>query len=217
MIRALNLQRGHELIKGRIHPTTVISGYAHAVTEAVNYLTNNLSYKVEDLGQESLVNAASTALSSKILGSEGLFFSRLAVDALQRVRTPAGKYPVKSVNILKAPGKGTKDSFLGMCVSVLTLPAVPGYALNCTRASEQMPRSVKNAKIAFVDFNLNVSKMQFGVKIVANNPKDLDEIRQREVDIAEEHLSLILKAGANVVLCTKGIDDLVMKYLGFEI
>lgn len=92
----------------------MISGYRHAVTEASNYLTNTLSYKVEDLGQESLVNAASTSLSSKILGSEGLFFSRLAVDALQRVRTPAGKYPVKSVNILKAPGKGTKDSFLGM-------------------------------------------------------------------------------------------------------
>lgn len=95
--------------------------------------------------------------------------------------------------------------------------AVPGYALNCTRASEQMPRSVKNAKIAFVDFNLNVSKMQFGVKIVANNPKDLDEIRQREADIAKEHMNLILKAGANVVLCTKGIDDLVMKYLGLNL
>ena len=85
-----------------------------------------MSWSVESLGKESLINAAKTSLSSKVLGGhEATFFSELAVEALQRVKTNKGKYPVKAVNILKSPGGGMTDSFL-----------VKGYALNCTRASE---------------------------------------------------------------------------------
>lgn len=34
----------------------------------------------------------------------------------------------------------------------------------------------------------------------------------READITKERIAKILKSGANVVLCTGGIDDLCLKY-----
>ena len=44
------------------------------------------------------------------------------------------------------------------------------------------------------------------------DPKKLEEIRQREADITKERIELLLGAGANVILTTKGIDDMALKY-----
>jgi T-complex protein 1 subunit alpha len=48
--------------------------------------------------------------------------------------------------------------------------------------------------------------------VVVTDPKKLEEIRQRESDITKERIELLLKAGANVILTTKGIDDMALKY-----
>lgn len=101
-----------------------------------------------------------------------------------------------------------------------------------------MPKRIVNAKIACVDFNLNKERLQMGVQVLVTDPSKLDSIQQRHIlwvvltntiresDIAKEHISLILKSGANVILTTKvflfirflthhnnqGIDDMCMKY-----
>lgn len=71
---------------------------------------------------------------------------------------------------------------------------------------------MKDAKIACVDFNLNKFRMQMGVQVLVKDPKNLDMIRQREMDICKERCELIINSGANVVLCSKGIDDFALKY-----
>jgi len=50
------------------------------------------------------------------------------------------------------------------------------------------------------------------VSLVITDPKKIDEVKQREIDITKAQLKMILKAGANVILTTKGIDDTCMKY-----
>ena len=75
-----------------------------------------------------------------------------------------------------------------------------------------MPKHIKGAKIALLDLNLNKQKMGLGVQVVVDDAKKIEEIKQRESDIIKERIQLILKAGANVILTTKGIDDLCLKY-----
>ncbi|KAM3403140.1 hypothetical protein ACQJBY_006728 [Aegilops geniculata] len=75
-----------------------------------------------------------------------------------------------------------------------------------------MPTKVMAAKIACLDFNLQKTKMQMGVQVLVSDTRELEKIRQRESDIAKERIEKILKAGANVVLTTKGIDDMSLKY-----
>lgn len=49
-------------------------------------------------------------------------------------------------------------------------------------------------------------------QVLVNDPNELEKIREREADITKERINKILDAGANVILTTKGIDDMCLKY-----
>ena len=74
-----------------------------------------------------------------------------------------------------------------------------------------MKTKITNAKIAVLDMNLQKARMHLGVNIVVDNPDQLESIRRRELDITTERIKKILATGANVVLTTKGIDDMCLK------
>ena len=183
-----------------------MSGYRLAMKESIKFIKDQLAVKTHVLGRDVAFNIARTTLSSKIFGRESEFFANLAIDAMNMVKMESAEsgrtvYPVKSVGILKQHGRSFKDSQL-----------INGYVMYGGRAGQGMPRTIKGAKIALLDIDLRKSKMAMGVQVVVTDPKKLEDIRQRESDITKERIQMLLNAGANVILTTKGIDDMAIKY-----
>jgi T-complex protein 1 subunit alpha len=204
------LRRANELVAQGLHPTTILAGYRAAVKAAVAYLKKHMVLHVSDLDDNDLLNAAKTSMSSKILGKEADFFAKLAVDAVQSVKMKANaegtkfKYPLSAIHILKAHGQGSMESHL----------VDGGFCIHATRAAQGMPTSVDggNVKICLLDMGLQRHRLAMGVTVLVEDPAEIERIKKREMDIVKERIDLILKAGAKVVLTTKGVDDLAMKY-----
>ena len=101
-------------MRNKIHPTSIISGYRLAMREAVKYIESNLATPIDSLGKETILNCAKTSMSSKIVGADSDFFGKMVVDAVLAVKTyndyGDARYPIKSINILKAHGKSVKES-----------------------------------------------------------------------------------------------------------
>jgi len=139
IIAAELIKRGNELAKRGIHPTSIISGFRVAVREACTYINEKLGIKVDSLGKSALINCAKTSLSSKILVNDAEFFADMCVKAVMRVKVTDAKgdskYPITSITVLKAPGKSAKDTMF-----------IEGFALNCTVASQTMPKKNKERK-----------------------------------------------------------------------
>merc|ERR1719209_248443 len=56
IIAAELLRNAEDLVKQKIHPTSIISGYRMACKEAVKYIQEHLTYSVESLGEDCLIN-----------------------------------------------------------------------------------------------------------------------------------------------------------------
>jgi len=152
-----------------------------------------------------------TSMSSKILGKEADFFAKLAVDAVKSVEMSSSlekgnkkKYPLSAIHIIKAHGQSSSDSHL----------VANGFALHATRAAQGMPTLVDGGqvKIAMLDMNIQRHRMAMGVTINVSDPDEIEKIKLREMDIVKERIDMILNAGAKVVLTTKGVDDMCLKY-----
>ena len=198
------LRRATQLIKNKVHPTTVISGYRMALKEAIKHIKEDLMIKIDPKDTDLLRRVAETSLSSKLIGPESKFFSEIVVNAITNSKTMVGntpKYSVKNINILKTHGKSVTESRL-----------IDGYAIESTRGGMGMPLTIKNAKIALLDMNLAKFRMPPGVHVMVDNPEKLEDIRQREMDVTKERCRKIIESGANVIVCSKGIDDLALKY-----
>jgi T-complex protein 1 subunit delta len=140
-----------KLMDGRpgLHPTVISESFQRAAAKAVEILIN-MSTPVTLTDRNSLLQAANTSLSSKIVSQYSNLLGPIAVDAVSRVINPAvaDNVDLTDIRIVKKVGGTIEDTELvdGL---VLTQNAVK---------SAGGPTRMEKAKIGFIQFQLSPPK-----------------------------------------------------------
>ena len=79
-----------------------------------------------------------------------------------------------------------------------------------------MPKVVEDAKIALLNSALEIEKTEMSAEIRINDPQQMQMFLDEENKMLRSMVDKIISAGANVVLCQKGIDYIAQHYLAKE-
>ncbi len=198
------LAKAEELIEKEVHPTIIIEGYRKAALKSLDIL-DEIGIKVSPNDKEVLKKVAKTSMLSKLVAEESDYLSEIAVEAVTRVAEKVGdKWVVDldDVKIEKKEGQSLRDTKL-----------VDGIVLDKEVVHADMPKLVRNARIALLDASLEIEKTEFDAKLNIETPEQMRAFMKQEEDMLREMVEKIAATGANVVLCQKGIDDLAQYFL----
>jgi len=190
------LKSVERLVDQNVHTSKIISGFKLACKEACRFLMRENSFKIDISDEETVLNVAKTSISSKILSDNADYFSRIAIQAVKNVKSQtSGKYLIDNIVPISVLGQSIHET------EVRDSLVVMAYKLTV-----DMPDSIKNAKIACLDFSLSKGKAGFGIQIVVNDPKQLESVRDQEIDMGKKALDLVLASGANVIFTTGSVE-----------
>jgi thermosome len=198
------LSKAEELLEQNLHPTIIVEGYRKAANKALETI-EKIAIPVEPTDKESLKKIAMTSLASKLVSENREQLAELSVDAvLHAAQKVAGEYRVDLDDIMieKKPGE-----------SVASTKLIEGIILGKEAAHSDMPKRVEKANIALLNLALEVKKTQFDAKINIENPLQMEAFLHEEENMLRSMVEKISLAGANVVVCQKGIDDIAQHFL----
>jgi thermosome len=198
------LNKAQELVEKNVHPTIIIDGYKKASEKALEVL-EKIAILVDLNSSDYLKKVAITSMASKLVAEHKEYLADLAVKAILAVAEKDGdkyKADVEDVKVEKKPGESTRDTTL-----------IQGIVLDKEVAHSGMPKRVEKAKIALLDCPLEIEKTEFDAKINIESPEQMEAFLKQEEDMLRDMVDKIVKAGADVVLCEKGIDDMAQHFL----
>jgi archaeal chaperonin len=146
-------------------------------------------------------------MASKMVSADPQKLSDTVIDAVLSV---AEKYEngdqikvdIDNIQIQKKAGSSIDDTNL-----------VRGIVLDKEIAHSEMPKRVRNAKIAILNTSLEIEKTEMSAEIRINDPQKMQQFLAEENKMLKSMVDKISVAGANVVFTQKGIDDIAQHYL----
>ncbi|MGP3668185.1 MAG: thermosome subunit beta, partial [Candidatus Bathyarchaeota archaeon] len=198
------LERAETLVSKNIHSTIIVDGFNKAAEKALE-IANKIAIEVNPKDREILKKVAMTAMASKMVSENREFLANLAVDAiLQVIQEVDGKYKVEidDIKVEKKAGASITDTKL-----------IKGVALDKEVVHPGMPKIVRNAKIALLDCPLEIEKTEIDAKINIETPEQMKAFLDEETKMLREMVEKVKNAGANVLFCQKGIDDMAQHFL----
>jgi archaeal chaperonin len=206
------LEKAEDLINKHVHPSVIVDGYDAASEQALKLL-QKIAVKVDIKDKELLMKIARTSMYSKLVSEDSPILSQIAVDAAKQVSENAEnaenvdslKVDLDYIKVEKKAGESIHDTKL-----------IKGIVLDKEVVHSGMPKRVENAKIALLNSALEIEKTEMSAEIRINEPQQMQMFLEEENKMLKSMVHKIISAGANVVLCQKGIDDIAQHYLAKE-
>lgn len=199
------LKKAEELLDQDIHPSLIVRGYRMAAEKALSVL-QDLAEPLDEKDSKVLKKIALTAMTGKGAENAKELLSDLTVKAVKAVLTheQEGKAVVDrdTIKIEKKTGGSVEDSTL-----------IEGIVIDKERVHTSMPKVVKDAKIALIDCALEIKSTEIDAKIQINDPRQMQAFLDQEEAMLKKMVEKIAASSATVIVCQKGIDDLVQHFL----
>jgi len=198
------LSKAEELLNNDIHPTKIIDGFLLAFRRATQIL-DDLAIRIDPSNREQVLKVAKTTVATKSIAPYADHFANIAYDAVRTImREEDGKkkIPIDDIKIEKKEGGSLTDTEL-----------IYGIVLDKEIVHHRMPRRVEDARIALISYALELEKSEFADVHIMAAKHSIDALLRWEKEKLREMAQKIIDTGANVVICQKGIDDIVQHYL----
>jgi thermosome len=198
------LEKAESLIDNDVHPVIIANGYKKASKYAIDLLSE-IAQKIDPKDKKMLEKVARTAMQTKLVSVEAADLSGSIVDAaLSVIEEKNGSYKIDidNIKVEKKTGGSVSDTRL-----------IKGIVLDKEVVHSGMPKKIENAKIALISAPFEIEKTEFDAKINISDPKQIKSFMEEENNILKDMVEKIKSTNANVVLCQKGIDDIVQHYL----
>ncbi|PGH17208.1 T-complex protein 1 subunit delta [Polytolypa hystricis UAMH7299] len=203
------LGAAERLLSKGIHPTVISESFQRAAAAAVQIL-DDMSQPISLTDRPTLLQAASTSLSSKIVSQHSNLLGPIAVDSVLKIidaRT-AENVDLRNIRVVKKVGGTIEDSDM-----------VDGLILNQgVLKSAGGPARMEKARIALIQFQLSPPKPDMENQIVVNDYRQMDKILKEERTYLLNMVKKIAKTKCNVLLIQKSIlrdavNDLSLHFL----
>ncbi|MHA1272324.1 MAG: thermosome subunit beta [Promethearchaeota archaeon] len=198
------LKRAKKLLEQKIHPTVIVEGFRKAAEKAIEIL-DEISVKSGIDDEEGLKNCAMTSMSSKLVSESKEKLAEICIQAIKAIAEQVdGKWvaDIDKIQIQKKEGDSIDDTRL-----------IKGIILDKEVVSPSMPKSVKDAKILLLQSAIEIEKTEFDSKLQITSPEQIQLFLDEEEKMLRNMVDKIVKSGANVVICQKGIDDMAQHFL----
>lgn len=200
------LSRAETLIDQNIHPTLIVRGYRQLHDKAQQYL-NEMAKPVSSYDALLLQAIATTAMTGKAVEGDKEILANLLVKAVVGIvrQSNLEMMDLDNIKIETEVGVPTKQSRF-----------IAGLLIDKEKVHPAMPARVSQARIALLDVPLEIKNTDIEAKIQITDPRQLNSFLEQEERTLQEIVAAIKNAGANVVFCQRGIDDLTQYFLSRE-
>jgi len=190
------LQAAEKLLSKGIHPQTITEAFLQAADKAEEILTE-VAVPVDLSNRDSLIQAASTSLNSKVVAQQSDFLAPIAVDCVLKVIDPktATNVNLEDVRLVKKLGASVDETELvdGLVLTQKIARAAGG------------PTRIKDAKVGLIQFCLSAPKTDMESNIQVRDYTQMDRLLREERAILAKMVKQIAKTGCNVLLVQKSI------------
>jgi thermosome len=198
------LEKAEKLLEKDVHSTLIVDGYQAASLKALELLAD-LAKSIQPDDLESLIKIAKTSMQSKLVSDDSESLSKLVVSAVLKIADKnENGYSVDldNLKVEKKSGGSVQDTAL-----------IDGIVLDKEVVHSGMPTKIEKAKIALVNAALEVEKTEVSSEIRISDPSQMQMFLEEENRMLKGMVDKLGSVGANVLICQKGIDDIVQHYL----
>lgn len=192
------LEQAESLLDRGIHPIRIADGFEIAAQCAVKHLESIAEpFSFTTANKEPLVKVAMTTLGSKIVNKCHRQMAEMAVDAVLTVADLEKKdVNFELIKIETKVGGRMEDSCM-----------VKGVIVDKTMSHPQMPKTMKDVKIAILTCPFEPPKPKTKHKLDVSSVEDYRALREYEHEKFTEMVKQIKDAGATLAICQWGFDD----------